>query len=237
MALAAVDLGAADSWMPTYEPSAPTSGRDPTFSWLPRAAPMPTGLSDGTVSGFVGQRAIGGTAWRDQPSAFQAGAQLTLGSPSWWVRPIVGYYHATGRGEYHDAGEYDLNLGFAGSYREAESRGTLSVEIDDIALGLGQSWSWRWLHVDGAGGAGWVHASLEDRPAATAFRQFALVDTSPRSDTAQTISWWASVGLSTDLGVTRLGLAARYTYAPVSVLGRDLDAGGMQYGGTVSWWW
>ncbi len=211
--------------------------KEPTFSWVPRTAPVPVILTSGTISGFAGVRAISGPAWRDLGPIFQVGAQAALGATSWWVRPVVGYYHASGGGEYADTGEYDLNLGFLGSYREFEARGVVDVAIDELALGVGHEWAWRWLRVAGAGGAGWVHAKVTDTPAKTIFRQFALSDLSERHGQAQTVSWWTELGVRSEVGVIQMGLAVRYTYAGLTVIERDLDAGGTQLGGTLTWDW
>ena len=239
VACATAEVGATDSsnWLPLPNSNDPSQVEASTFSWIPRTAPVPHVLVEGDVCGFVGQRAIGGDAWRNLPPALQAGFQVTLGPRQWWVRPVAGYYHASGSGEYRGPGEYDLSFGSLGSVRETEARGTLSATIDEIDLGVGHDWSCRWLRLDGATGAAWVRASLEDHPAATLFRQLALADLSPRYDQAQTIAWWSSLGLSAKLGDARIGLAARYTYAPMRVFDRTLEAGGFQVGGTVGCAW
>lgn len=239
VAQATVVVDGADStnWLQIVEPVEPVQTGASTFSWIPRTAPLPHAVVDGDVTGFVGLRAIEGDAWRNLPPVFQAGVEVTLGTRSWWVRPVIGYYHANGSGNYHGPGEFDLKFGTLGAVRESEARGQMTVAIDELDLGLRRDWNWRWLRLGGATGAGWVRARLEDRPAATIFRQFAQVDLSPRTDQAQSIAWWSSVGLSAELGETHIGLAARYTYAPVQVFERTLQAGGMQVGGTIAWAW
>lgn len=236
---AAAVVGAADStdWVENAPSYSYVDAGASTFSWIPRTAPVPPVLVAGDVSAFVGQRDPSGDAWRNLPPAFQAGVQVTVGSRLWWVRPVLGYYHANGTGEYHGPGEYDLSFGSLGSVREEEARGQMTAAIDELDLGVGHDWCWRWLRLDGATGAGWVRASLEDRPAITLFRQLARVDLSTRYDQAETIAWWGSIGLNAKLGQARIGLAARYTYAPMEVFDRSLQAGGLQVGGTIGWAW
>lgn len=239
VAHASAVVGAADTshWLQVFETDSLSLDGASTFSWIPRQAPVPKALVAGDVSGIVGQRAIRGDAWRHLPPVFQAGVQVTVGPRSWWARPVLGYFHASGSGDYRGPGEFDLSFGSLGAIREYEARGQLSATIDELALGLGDNWSWHWFRLDGATGASWVRARLEDRPDLTLFRQFAQVDVSTRSDQAETIAWWSSAGLNVKFGETRIGLAARYTYAPMRVLDRSLQAGGLQLGGSVAWGW
>ena len=218
-------------------PPPAASEREPTFAWIPKNPPVPSLVMAGDLSGFIGERVLSGDAWRHLPPAFQVGVQMTLGSRQWWVRPMIGYYHANETGDYHDSGTADLNLGLLGTYREAEARGQLTTTVDEVDVGVGRDWQWWRLRLEGASGAGWVHVSMEDRPAVTPFRVFAKVDTNPRSDQGQTIAWWGSVGVSMQIGNAHAGVLARYTYAPVKIFDQDLQAGGWQVGAQVGWQW
>lgn len=221
--------------MPVSPPAAHEC--EPTFSWIPKNAPVPSFLMAGDLSVFIGERVLRGDAWRHLPPAFQVGVQVTLGSRQWWVRPTVGYYHANGSGDYHDSGTSDLNLGLLGTYREAEARGQLITTVEEVDFGMGREWQWGRLRLEGASGAGWVHVSMEDRPAVTPFRIFSRIDTTPRRDQGQTIAWWGSVNIGMLVANAHVGMVARYTYAPIKIFDQDLQAGGLQMGAQVGWEW
>lgn len=239
VAHAAAVISASDisEWLQPFEPNMNPAADESTFTWLPNQAPQLHMSLDGSICVFIGQRAIEGDAWRNLPPLLQIGGQLTVGGSSWWVRPVLGYFHASGTADYVGPGEYDLNFGTLGSIRESEARGQMTADIDEIDLGLSRDWNWRWLRLDGATGAAWVRARLEDRPASTIFRQLALADLSSRIDHDETLAWWASIGVGAKVGGIYLGLAARYTYAPMQVFNRSLQAGGIQIGGTLTWAW
>ena len=219
------------------ELKAPEGSRKSAFTWIPEEAPVPFLLQEVDIGFFVGARLISGDAWRGLPPIVQGGTQMAMGSRSWWVRPVVGYYYARGSGEYHGLGIYDLTFGDLGSVREAESRGTLTVKIDEINVGIGRSWACGWCRFDGATGAGWVRAQLDDQPATTLFRLFALADLSPQQDQDETYAWWSSLNISTTVGQTHLGVAGRYTYAPLTLFEQSLQAGSFQVGINAAWSW
>jgi hypothetical protein len=218
-------------------PTQTAEDHEPTFSWIPRQAPVPTWITAGTITGFIGQRALSGDGWRNLPPAFQLGAEVALGSRQWWVQPVLGYYHANATGDYRVDGSADLNLAFLGTYRENTARGRLSANVDELAAGVRHDGRWGPIRLVGAGGAGWVRVAMEDRPAVTPFRTFAKIDTRPRQDQAQTIAGWASLSLGMDIAQMRVGITARYSYAPVQIFGQELEAGGLQLGAHFGWEW
>ena len=208
-----------------------------TFSWIPATAPVPRVFHAGSLAAVVGTRGLGGPGWRNLGPAYQAGIEWNPGPANWPVRPVVGYRHARGSGEYRSAGTYNLDLAQLGTVNESAERGTLTAEIDEVAAGVGCNWSWGFLHTSlGAGGC-WVRAQVQDQPAFSLLRRLGQVPTTPREDADSGYGWWGAATASVAIGTTVVGLEGRYTDAPVTVFGERLQAGGWQLGGRVGWAW
>lgn len=206
-------------------------------AWIPEEPPVPGIIREGQLSVTAGARQVSGEAWNGLPLVFQMGIDWTMGPPEWPLRPIVGYRHARGSGEYQGAGRFELDLAQLGTYTEPSDRGVITGEFQEIALGATRSWAWSRLRADLSGGACWVSADLEDAPSNTVVRQLAGVRTQPFSDGDDGLGWWASAGLRIAVGDALLGIEGRYTDARLRVFGEDLQAGGWQLGGTVGWTW
>jgi hypothetical protein len=212
-------------------------GAQTTFDWIPAAAPVPGIMAAGSITTVVGSRSLGGAGWRNLGPAYQAGLDWSPGPASWPVRPIIGYRHARGEGEYSGSAAYELNLAQLGTVTESSQRGTLTAEVDEVALGVGRSWSWGMLHTSlGAGGC-WVRAQVQDQPSFTLLRRLGQAPTTPSEDAGSGYGWWGAASASIAFGKTVVGLEGRYTDAPVTVFGDKLQAGGWQLGGSVGWSW
>ena len=206
-------------------------------AWIPEEPPVPGVIRDGMLSVTAGARHVSGDAWNGLPLVFQMGIDWAMGPSDWPVRPIVGYRHASGSGEYEGAGRFELDLAQLGTYTEPTDRGELSGEFQEIAIGATHGWSWWRMRADLSGGACWVRADLEDTPSRTVLRQLAGVRIQPTSDADDGFGWWASAGVRIAVGDALLGIEGRYTDARLEVFGEDLQAGGWQLGGTVGWTW
>lgn len=206
-------------------------------AWIPEEPPVPGLIREGQLSVTAGAREVSGEAWNDLPPVFQMGIDWTMGPPSWPLRPIICYRHASGSGQYEGAGRYLIDLAQLGTYVEPSDRGVISGEFQELGLGAVSSWSWWRLRADIAGGGCWVRADLEDTPSLTVLRQLTGVTTQPTSDADDGLGWWASAGLRIAVGDALLGVEGRYTDARLEVFGEDLQAGGWQLGGTVGWSW
>jgi hypothetical protein len=221
-------------WRPSSrgESEAPTA-----FAWIPAAAPQPRLLQAGSISAVVGSRSLGGAAWRNLGPAYQAGLDWSPGPASWRLRPVIGYRHARGEGEYAGSAAYHLNLAQLGSVSEVNQRGSLTAEVDEIAVGAGRSWSWGMLHATVGAGGCWVRAQVQDQPAFTLLRRLGQAPTAPAEDAASGYGWWGAASVSIAVSKTVVGIEGRYTDAPLTVFGDQLQAGGWQLGGSVGWTW
>ena len=208
-----------------------------TFSWIPAVAPVPRAVNAGSIAVVVGTRALGGPGWRNLGPAYQAGIHCNLGPEHWPMRPVLGYLHARGSGEYRGAGRYDLDLAQLGTITESAERGTRTAVIDEIAAGFARMWSWGSLHTGIGAGGSWVRAQVQDQPASTLLRRLGQAPTSPREAAASGYGWWVAATASVAVGATVIGVEGRYTDAPVTIFGERLQAGGWQLGGSVGWSW
>ena len=208
-----------------------------SFSWIPASAPVPGVVKAGSISAVVGTRALGGAGWRNLGPAHQAGIDWSPGPASWPLRPVLGYRHARGAGEFSTAGTYSLDLAQLGTVTESAERGTRSADVHEVAVGIGRTWTWGVLHASlGAGGC-WVRAQVQDQPAFTLMRRLGQAATAPSDDVDSGYGWWGAVATSVAIGATVVGVEGRYTDAPVSVFGDRLQAGGWQLGGRIGWSW
>ena len=206
-------------------------------AWIPEEPPVPGIIREGMLSVTAGARRVSGGAWNGLPPVFQMGIDWTMGPPGWPLRPIIGYRHASGSGQYEGAGRYLIDLAQLGTYVEPSDRGVISGEFQELSLGAVHSWSWWRLRADLAGGACWVRADLEDIPSLTVLRQLTGISTQPTDDADDGLGVWASAGIRVAVGDALMGIEGRYTDAQLEVFGEDLQAGGWQLGATVGWTW